>query len=146
MSSENTGWTLTDPEWTDDSVQQCERCSSNFTLIKRRHHCRKCGSIVCQACSLNQLLIPNSPYKEPVRVCVVCFVQTSSDPSGTNGKLSPKKKESLKPPPLSPMKVKTVNTPASCSPCSPCFSCFSCSSCCPQNQNDEDDKTTSCCC
>ena len=61
----NSNSSLIGPEWTDDSQPNCESCNSNFTVINRRHHCRKCGSIVCQACSLNQAIIPSSSYKEP---------------------------------------------------------------------------------
>ena len=94
------------PEWTHNSTEQCERCATYFTLIKRRHHCRKCGAIICQACSSNELLLPGTPYKDPVRVCDGCFLRTSADISGSNGKLSLRK--SLASPPVTPMKIKTT--------------------------------------
>ena len=75
---------LIGPEWTDDCQQYCEQCNSNFTVINRRHHCRKCGLIVCQACSSNQAIIPSSSCKEPVRVCDVCFGHISFDPTHFN--------------------------------------------------------------
>merc|ERR1712129_11385 len=37
-------------EWRPNS-KACEICSTKFTLITRRHHCRACGSCVCSRCS-----------------------------------------------------------------------------------------------
>ncbi len=38
--------------WTQDSkVSFCAWCSSKFTLTRRKHHCRLCGRIMCNACS-----------------------------------------------------------------------------------------------
>jgi hypothetical protein len=40
------------PRWEPDAdVEQCRRCSTAFSFLKRRHHCRKCGRVVCNACS-----------------------------------------------------------------------------------------------
>lgn len=36
---------------TDDSGNNCLICDSGFTMLKRKHHCRHCGVLVCQACS-----------------------------------------------------------------------------------------------
>jgi len=97
--------------------------------IFRRHHCRKCGSIVCQACSSKEVIIPESPYKEPVRVCDGCYLKMSADSSGSNGKLSPKKTV-LKPPPVSPMRIAFNEEPENQSvpPAEPdCCACGCCS-------------------
>lgn len=41
-----------DPEWLPDRVvKNCTKCHAPFTLFNRRHHCRRCGLIICQACS-----------------------------------------------------------------------------------------------
>ncbi|OUM61609.1 hypothetical protein PIROE2DRAFT_62400 [Piromyces sp. E2] len=38
--------------WKPDSeVSSCADCSRAFTLINRRHHCRKCGDIFCNQCT-----------------------------------------------------------------------------------------------
>ena len=38
-------------EWVhDDQVRACHRCHLAFTLSRRRHHCRMCGSVYCSAC------------------------------------------------------------------------------------------------
>jgi len=41
-----------DPRWEDDSVRAaCKECDAEFGLLRRRHHCRTCGVIVCHECS-----------------------------------------------------------------------------------------------
>ncbi|XP_062602240.1 rabenosyn-5-like, partial [Saccostrea cucullata] len=38
--------------WLPDShVKECPFCRRNFTLTRRRHHCRLCGDIMCDRCS-----------------------------------------------------------------------------------------------
>jgi hypothetical protein len=36
--------------WTPDT-EHCQRCSVNFTMSRRRHHCRRCGLCVCSECA-----------------------------------------------------------------------------------------------
>lgn len=39
--------------WLDEKpVTRCPDCTQNFNILKRKHHCRLCGSIICQDCSL----------------------------------------------------------------------------------------------
>lgn len=35
----------------DDSTSECRRCQRKFTFFLRKHHCRKCGLVVCAHCS-----------------------------------------------------------------------------------------------
>ena len=49
----------------------CEGCQQRFTLLKRRHHCRRCGRIFCDDCSGNSQSLPQ--YDQPVRVCDDCY-------------------------------------------------------------------------
>ncbi|KAH8067563.1 serine/threonine kinase [Aureococcus anophagefferens] len=35
----------------DEDTPSCQLCEVPFTLTRRRHHCRKCGSCVCGPCS-----------------------------------------------------------------------------------------------
>ncbi|XP_060699030.1 FYVE, RhoGEF and PH domain-containing protein 6 isoform X2 [Hemiscyllium ocellatum] len=61
------------PIWIPDPrATMCMICTCDFTLTWRRHHCRACGKIVCQACSVNKF---NLDYlkKRPARVCDLCF-------------------------------------------------------------------------
>lgn len=39
-------------EWTpDEHSSQCHGCKAQFSLTKRKHHCRSCGEIYCKSCS-----------------------------------------------------------------------------------------------
>ncbi|EZA52929.1 RUN and FYVE domain-containing protein [Ooceraea biroi] len=59
--------------WTNDRlVTQCKGCSREFNMTRRKHHCRNCGNIFCNACSDNTTALPNSA--KPVRVCDECYV------------------------------------------------------------------------
>lgn len=73
ISTASMGNTHRNYNWTPDDVVSCEVCEKEFDLLRRRHHCRKCGSIVCHACSLFKKVIPDSIYEEqPVRICDKC--------------------------------------------------------------------------
>ncbi|XP_055973909.1 FYVE, RhoGEF and PH domain-containing protein 6 isoform X1 [Sorex fumeus] len=61
------------PIWIPDTrVTMCMICTSEFTLTWRRHHCRACGKIVCQACSSNKCGL-DYLKNQPARVCEHCF-------------------------------------------------------------------------
>ena len=56
------------PIWQIDSAHTaCGICSSKFTFILRRHHCRICGNLVCSKCLRKKI----SSHKE-VRLCTSC--------------------------------------------------------------------------
>ncbi|XP_005719714.1 RUN and FYVE domain-containing protein 1 [Pundamilia nyererei] len=54
----------------DDEATQCKQCQKEFSISRRKHHCRNCGDIYCNSCSSNELALPS--YPRPVRVCDVC--------------------------------------------------------------------------
>ena len=60
----------------DQSTALCTLCSERFTLLRRRHHCRRCGAVVCGSCSANSIPIPG--YVKPQRVCNVCHSSAKS--------------------------------------------------------------------
>jgi len=63
------------PVWVPDlDVTNCPVCDLLFTVIHRKHHCRKCGKVVCSDCSKDRMWVPNMKEKK-VRVCAVCFKQ-----------------------------------------------------------------------
>ncbi|GBG28186.1 Lateral signaling target protein 2-like [Hondaea fermentalgiana] len=67
----------------DAEAQECACCSAPFSfLLRRRHHCRCCGEVVCAGCSPNVAPVPQWGYQGPVRVCEKCFGTTNS-PEGT---------------------------------------------------------------
>ncbi|XP_076148689.1 RUN and FYVE domain-containing protein 1 isoform X2 [Alosa pseudoharengus] len=54
----------------DDEATQCKQCQKEFSISRRKHHCRNCGDIYCSNCSSNELALPS--YPKPVRVCDIC--------------------------------------------------------------------------
>uniref|UniRef100_A0A5F8H7A3 NADH:ubiquinone oxidoreductase complex assembly factor 6 n=1 Tax=Monodelphis domestica TaxID=13616 RepID=A0A5F8H7A3_MONDO len=51
--------------WVPDSeATVCMRCQkAKFTPVNRRHHCRKCGFVVCGPCSEKRFLLPSQSSK-----------------------------------------------------------------------------------
>jgi len=60
--------------WVPDSeANTCMHCKKvQFTLVNRRHHCRKCGVVCCNTCSSKRFLLPAQSSK-PLRVCMTCY-------------------------------------------------------------------------
>lgn len=60
--------------WVDDgSATACMRCRTPFKFFRRRrHHCRKCGNLVCSACSRHKQVVPEFDPRKPQRVCGDC--------------------------------------------------------------------------
>ncbi|CAB3400323.1 unnamed protein product [Caenorhabditis bovis] len=58
----------------DEDCEQCTACSTPFTFMRRRHHCRNCGRIFCHKCSCNSICIPEHGYDRKVRVCNLCYI------------------------------------------------------------------------
>jgi len=55
----------------DEEVTSCSNCDLEFTLFRRKHHCRSCGNIFCHDCSAHTALTTAGP--KPVRVCDSCY-------------------------------------------------------------------------
>lgn len=63
------------PVWIPDiEAPKCMSCAANFTVVKRRHHCRNCGKVFCARCSSNSTPLPKYGHVKPVRVCNRCFM------------------------------------------------------------------------
>ena len=74
-SSSATRNLLLPPTWIpDELVNTCSLCAQVFNLIRRRHHCRRCGNIFCHQCSNNYISLKCFGYAKPVRVCNRCLV------------------------------------------------------------------------
>ncbi|XP_033746895.1 RUN and FYVE domain-containing protein 2-like isoform X1 [Pecten maximus] len=54
----------------DKDASQCSNCNKEFSIARRKHHCRNCGEIFCNECSDNKMPLPSSA--KPVRVCDTC--------------------------------------------------------------------------
>mmetsp|Transcript_24332 Transcript_24332/g.34889 ORF Transcript_24332/g.34889 Transcript_24332/m.34889 type:complete len:283 (-) Transcript_24332:132-980(-) len=72
VSRENTTAKLWVP---DTSTAFCMVCRKDFSLLVRRHHCRKCGRVVCKECApiKNTRPIFEIGFKDPVRHCKECY-------------------------------------------------------------------------
>ena len=59
------------PVWINDKdAVDCMICKKQFTMLNRRHHCRKCGKVVCGSCSEHKVTLPNIGS---ARVCEDCY-------------------------------------------------------------------------
>ncbi|KAH6606641.1 kinase anchor [Trichoderma cornu-damae] len=48
------------PRWQPDAeVTFCPICRAQFSIFVRKHHCRKCGRVVCNSCSPHRIIIPH---------------------------------------------------------------------------------------
>ncbi|PFH58477.1 hypothetical protein XA68_13619 [Ophiocordyceps unilateralis] len=48
------------PRWQPDAeVTYCPICNAQFSIFVRKHHCRKCGRVVCNSCSPHRIIIPH---------------------------------------------------------------------------------------
>ncbi|XP_072224619.1 pleckstrin homology domain-containing family F member 2-like [Leuresthes tenuis] len=56
----------------DQAAQKCLRCLSKFTNTNRRHHCRKCGFLVCNKCSKKRGVIDHIHPTKLQRICKRC--------------------------------------------------------------------------
>ncbi|VDN44614.1 unnamed protein product [Gongylonema pulchrum] len=63
---------LSEAEWEKDAnVANCKGCNLQFSMSKRKHHCRNCGSIFCNSCTDARVKLPSNA--KPVRVCLHCY-------------------------------------------------------------------------
>lgn len=69
--------------WVPDSeANMCMHCKKvQFTLVNRRHHCRKCGVVCCNTCSSKRFLLPAQSSK-PLRVCASCYDELAMQNNG----------------------------------------------------------------
>jgi hypothetical protein len=73
----------------DAAATTCSACHNAFTLLNRRHHCRRCGHIFCGACSGQTALVEG--YAKVQRVCNGCkqlpteAARTQNDPVVSDG-------------------------------------------------------------
>ncbi|XP_067686347.1 uncharacterized protein [Haliotis asinina] len=59
-----------DPVWVpDNQASRCMQCDAKFTFFRRKHHCRRCGIIVCKACLTTET---------SEKVCKACYTEPLS--------------------------------------------------------------------
>lgn len=56
--------------WVIDATH-CQGCSSQFTFINRKHHCRRCGGLFCGSCTQQRMYL-RGQGDSPVRICEPC--------------------------------------------------------------------------
>lgn len=67
-------------EWVaDEDRKSCAVCVKPFN-IRRRHHCRNCGEVVCSACAPPREVDVSSYGSALIRICTACVVQARSEP------------------------------------------------------------------
>lgn len=61
------------PVWVpDDEMDSCMSCELKFTLVRRRHHCRACGRLLCAVCCCQRARLEFMDMRE-ARVCSRCL-------------------------------------------------------------------------
>lgn len=82
----------------DTAVSACMVCTDPFTKIRRRHHCRMCGHVICGPCSTHKLKIPYMKDTQgrvlAGRVCDECYSREQS--GGMGNIVSTRKKKQQK--------------------------------------------------
>eukprot|EP00662_Eupelagonemidae_sp_cell21_P036303 gene36303-biopygen25158 len=53
-------------------VAGCPLCPARFGTLRRRHHCRRCGAVVCGRCSTTRVALHGLRGRPPHRVCDAC--------------------------------------------------------------------------
>ncbi|XP_035019079.2 pleckstrin homology domain-containing family F member 1 [Hippoglossus stenolepis] len=75
----------------DQAATICMRCYNKFTVTQRRHHCRKCGFVVCSSCSKKRAVVRHIHTTKRLRVCCMCHLsllsigETGLDEDGVEG-------------------------------------------------------------
>lgn len=60
------------PYWIPDNMtNQCMQCDLKFSLIKRRHHCRACGLLLCSGCCSEKFFL--TYLGSEGRICASCY-------------------------------------------------------------------------
>ncbi|KAG6953910.1 hypothetical protein JG688_00012585 [Phytophthora aleatoria] len=85
-------------DWVLDTERyRCHVCTRNFTRFRRKHHCRKCGEVVCGNCTLKKEAELPVIGRSLVRVCMSCILSHANGqanpqappPAPTSGTASP---------------------------------------------------------
>lgn len=64
----------------DNEAFSCMCCKkSKFSLLNRRHHCRRCGRVTCADCTRNRVVLPELYGDLMVRCCDDCFGQIEDE-------------------------------------------------------------------
>nr|XP_058914367.1 zinc finger FYVE domain-containing protein 26 isoform X2 [Kogia breviceps] len=64
------------PDESESTCMVC--CREHFTMFNRRHHCRRCGRLVCSSCSTKKMVVEGC-RENPTRVCDQCYSYFNKD-------------------------------------------------------------------
>jgi hypothetical protein len=67
----------------NDQSKKCMRCCSSFGVFKWKHHCRKCGYLVCNGCSSKRTLVPELKEVHGSRTCTSCACSSKQEEANT---------------------------------------------------------------
>jgi len=79
------------PVWVDDEeFSKCMNCDLPFTVVRRRHHCRSCGKLLCNSCCSHRISLPKLGYskRQEQRVCDSCLSVHQQSKVSMNSKFS----------------------------------------------------------
>ncbi|XP_076978925.1 zinc finger FYVE domain-containing protein 26 [Tamandua tetradactyla] len=67
-------------QWVPDEIESiCMVCRrERFTMFNRRHHCRRCGRLVCSSCSTKKMAVEGC-RENHARVCDQCYSYYNKD-------------------------------------------------------------------
>ncbi|KAF0688236.1 Aste57867_20106 [Aphanomyces stellatus] len=67
-------WKYIKPWGEDREASACGCCQAPFNFLRRKHHCRECGVVICGDCSKSRAVVEGLDH--PARLCDAC-VQSS---------------------------------------------------------------------
>ncbi|KAI8327501.1 hypothetical protein BC941DRAFT_458143 [Chlamydoabsidia padenii] len=111
----------------DEQCKECYKCRKQFTVFRRKHHCRLCGQIFCSKCASH--IVPGKYYnhKGQVRICGFCYSEQWNDDNKDSVSVTPNSRLLSSPPPnyeLSDTNIDNNDTSYSfedtCQPVIPC--------------------------
>lgn len=73
----------------------CVVCTKSFSLVRKKYNCVACGDVICNTCSVHQLvtthgIVAEGPGKRKARICIKCS-------SGMQTQELPRRRGSLRP-------------------------------------------------
>lgn len=67
--------------WIKDKERtNCHLCMRHFYALRRKHHCRKCGEVICSDCSTVEIIDLPVIGTSKLRLCKVCCIRAKSTP------------------------------------------------------------------
>ncbi|KAF0699788.1 Aste57867_9669 [Aphanomyces stellatus] len=67
--------------WVKDSDRSgCILCMRTFHTLRRKHHCRMCGDLICSDCSIVKVVALPVIGSSKLRLCKVCCIRAKSTP------------------------------------------------------------------